>query len=60
MTEPQTPSPNPSQPYDNAVVGLIEGLLRWSTGHDFEVTDQSNASQDVVVLEIRKQPVGRR
>jgi hypothetical protein len=54
------PGPNPSQPYSNAAVGLIEGLLRWSTGHDFEVTDQPGAAQDAVLLEIRKQPVGRR
>ncbi|HET7088929.1 MAG TPA: hypothetical protein VFL17_09785 [Anaerolineae bacterium] len=54
------PGQKPSQPYGNAVVGLVEGLLRWATGHDFEVTDQSSAGQGAVVLEIRKQPVGRR
>jgi len=54
------PGPNPSQPYGNAVVGLIEGLLRWSTGRDFDVTEQPGAAQGAVLLEIHKQPIGRR
>ncbi len=53
-------SPSQSQPGCLTVIGLLEGLLRWSTGNDYDVTEESSADPEVQLFKIRKRPIGRR
>jgi hypothetical protein len=53
-------SQNLSQPNCLTVIGLIEGLLRWTTGHDFEVSQEMSTSPERQIFRIRKRPLGRR
>lgn len=48
---------SPAQPNHMIVVGLIEGLLRWATGRDFDVGQDPS---DPAVFTIRKRPTSRR
>ncbi len=50
------------QPHLNcpAVVGMIEGLLRWASGNDHEVTEERPAAPGAALFKIRKRPIGRR
>ncbi|HEY4688804.1 MAG TPA: hypothetical protein VIK33_05795 [Anaerolineae bacterium] len=49
--------PQPSCP---AVVGLLEGLLRWVTGRDYEVTEEALIAPGQPLFKIRKHPLDRR
>jgi len=42
-----------------AVVGLLEGLLRWVCGKDFEVTEEPPAAPGTPTFKVRKRPIGR-
>lgn len=44
-----------------AVVGLLEGLLRWATGNDYDVSEElPSPSESAPRFKIRKRPIGRR
>lgn len=42
------------------VIGLLEGLLRWATGHDFDVTEERSSTSGAQQFKIRKRPISRR
>jgi predicted hydrocarbon binding protein len=52
--------PGQSQSHCVAVLGLLEGLLRWTTGNDHDVTEESPVAPGAPIFKIRKQPIGRR
>jgi hypothetical protein len=47
-----------AQPGCPAVVGLLEGMLRWACGKDFEVSEEPPAAPGAPVFKIRKRPLG--
>jgi hypothetical protein len=51
---------NQTQPTCPTVIGLLEGLLRWATGHDFDVTEERSAAPGTQQFKIRKRPISRR
>lgn len=51
---------NLTQPNCLTAIGLIEGLLRWTTGHDFDVSEEISPALGVQIFKIRKRPIGRR
>jgi len=51
---------NLPQPSCLTVIGLLEGLLRWATGNDYDVSEESSADPGVHLFRIRKRPLGRR
>ena len=51
------PSQNPSQPHNLIVVGLLEGLLHWFTGDDYDVCQDV---PEMVVFRVRKHPISPR
>ncbi|HLF26968.1 MAG TPA: hypothetical protein VJG32_11575 [Anaerolineae bacterium] len=51
---------NLPQPNCPAVVGLLEGLLRWTNGHDYEVTEEAPTQPGTPLFKIRKRPIGQR
>jgi len=51
---------NQPQPNCPAVVGLLEGLLRWASGNDHEVTEERPIEPGAALFKIRKRPIGRR
>jgi hypothetical protein len=53
-------SQNPAQPGCPAVVGLVEGLLRWASGGDYDVTEERSLTPGGTLIKIRKRPLGRR
>jgi len=54
------PGQGGSQSHCIAVVGLLEGLLRWTTGNDHEVTEEPSPAPGITLFKIRKRPIGRR
>jgi hypothetical protein len=46
-----------TQPNSLIAIGLIEGLLRWATGHDYDVNQDA---PDTMAFKIRKRPIGPR
>jgi len=50
---------NLSQPSCVTVLGLLEGLLRWSTAHDFDVSEEISTTPSLQIFKIRKRPIGR-
>jgi len=51
---------NPPQASYPAVVGLLEGLLRWATNRDYEVCEEPPSAAGAPQFKIRKRPLGRR
>ncbi len=48
-----------SQSHCIAMVGLLEGMLRWTTGNDHDVTEEPPTASGPPTFRIRKQPIGR-
>ena len=51
---------NVSHPTCPAVIGLLEGVLRWATGSDYDVIEDAPSDPDAHPFRIRKRPLSRR
>jgi predicted hydrocarbon binding protein len=51
---------NVSHPTCPAVIGLLEGVLRWATGSDYDVVEDAASDPDAHPFRIRKRPLSRR
>jgi len=51
---------NLPQPSCLTVIGLLEGLLRWITGNDYDVTEEPSTEPGVQRFKTRKRAIGRR